>query len=230
MTSLAATVVASNDNAIKTEQTSIWKGLFSVTRKTIWGSFLALSTVMVSTTTQATSPFPQLSVSEAINLDDTGTIMPGEIVPGASTLIRRRNMLEMTFHATGLQPGAVHTAWWVVFNRPERCSDGVCDADDIFIDPHTPETSVLWAAGLIAGYDGSGNFSAQLRRRAAVGEFVIDNGLRDFRKAEVHIVLRTHGDPIPGLVGQQISRFNGDDCIVNMCRDVQAAIHLSLDY
>ena len=230
MTISTAAVAAPNYNAIKTKQQSIWKRSFPANRQMIWGSLLALSTVLVSPPTQANPLFPRLSVSDAINLDDTGNLMPGEIVPGASTLVRRRNAVEMTFHATGLQPGAVYTAWWVVFNRPEHCSDGVCDADDVFIDPTTPGTSVLWAAGLIAGHDGTGNFSARLRRHAIVGEVVINNGLRDFRKAEIHIVLRTHGEPIPGLVGQQISRFNGDDCAVNVCQDVQAAIHLPFDY
>ena len=215
---------------VKTKQPSTWERSFPAIRQMIWGSLLALSTVLVSVPTQAKPPLPQLSVSEAINLDDAGNLMPGEIVPGASTLVRGRNKVEMTFHATGLQPGAVYTAWWVVFNRPERCSDGVCDEDDVFIDPNTPETSVLWATGLIVGGDGTANFSARLRRRETVGEVIIDNGLRNFRKAEIHIVLRTHGDPVPGLVGQQISRFNGDDCAVNVCRDVQAAIHLPIHY
>ena len=87
-----------------------------------------------------------------------------------------------------------------MFNRPERCSGGVCDEDDVFGDPVPPQTSVLWASGLIAGLDGVGNFSARLRRGRPAGEVLFGSGLRRIRQAEIHIVIRTHGAPILGHV------------------------------
>lgn len=158
------------------------------------------------------------STSEAIDM------LTGELLAGASTLVRRSREVSMTFHATGLEPGATYTAWWVVFNRPERCSANSCGDDDVFVDPETPKTSVLWASGLIAGADGTGNFSATLRRDHAEGEVLFGPGLKSTRRAEIHVVLRTHGAPIAGLVGEQISTFAGG-CDINLCQDEQAAVH-----
>jgi hypothetical protein len=50
------------------------------------------------------------------------------------------------------------------------------------------------------------------------------NGLTSARGADVHVVIRTHGAPIPGLIHEQINSFNGG-CPPNTCKNVQAAPH-----
>jgi hypothetical protein len=181
-------------------------------------TLIITATICGAVAARADTSFTSFSVSEAIDM------LSGELLAGASTLVRTRHSVSMTFHATGLEPGATYTAWWVIFNRPERCSDNVCGDDDVFDDPEPPKTSVLWASGLIAGQDGSGNFSATLRRDHPDGEVLFGAGLRNTQRAEVHVVLRTHGAPIPGRTGEQISTFAGG-CDINVCQDEQAAVH-----
>ena len=63
-------------------------------------------------------------------------------------------------------------------------------------------------------------------------------GLMDAEKAEVHIVIRSHGPKLPGQVREQISSFNGgcvydgipEDPILgeagpNTCEDILFAVH-----
>ncbi len=156
-----------------------------------------------------------------VNSLDLGTFTP---VNGASTLVRDWHGVRMTYHTSGLEPGGTYTAWWVVFNRPERCSDGVCDEDDIFVNPEPARTSVLWAAGSIAGHDGIAAFDATLDRREMTGEVLFGPGLVRPFGAEIHVVIRAHGQPVTGAVDLQLSTFGGA-CDINHCEDVQAAIH-----
>ena len=187
---------------------------------------LTISALAVTAATIAAAPASAsnrhwtrpLSVVNAIDLP---TFTP---VEGASTLVRDWHGVRMTYHTSGLEPGAAYTAWWVVFNRPDRCSDGVCGEDDIFEDPKPARTSVLWASGSIAGYDGIADFYAQLDRREKTGEVLFGPGLVNVFGAEIHVVIRTHGQPIPGAVDAQLSTFGGG-CETNYCADVQAAVH-----
>lgn len=159
-----------------------------------------------------------LSVANALD------IVTSTPLNGASTLIRDRRGIRMTYDASGLEPGGTYTAWWVIFNRPERCSDGVCSEDDVFVDPKPARTSVLFASGSLAGYDGIADFHASLDRRERTGEVLFGPGLVNVFGSEVHVVLRTHGQPIAGAVDLQLSTFNGG-CEANSCADVQFAAH-----
>ena len=51
---------------------------------------------------------------------------------GEATLTRFEHGIYMTLDTTGLQPDDAVTIWWVIFNTPENCSDGMCGEDDIF--------------------------------------------------------------------------------------------------
>ncbi len=165
---------------------------------------------------------PRHRLLSAANALDLTTLTP---INGASTLIRDRRGIRMTYDASGLEPGGTYTAWWVIFNRPDRCSDGVCSEDDVFVDPKPARTSVLYASGSLAGYDGIADFHAALDRRERTGEVLFGPGLVNVFGSEVHVVIRTHGQPIPGAVDLQLSTFNGG-CETNLCADVQAAVHL----
>jgi hypothetical protein len=48
--------------------------------------------------------------------------------------------------------------------------------------------------------------------------------LLDPFKAEMHLVIRSHGQPLSGMIEEQISSFNGG-CPPNTCANVQASIH-----
>jgi hypothetical protein len=48
--------------------------------------------------------------------------------------------------------------------------------------------------------------------------------LLDLTKAEIHLVLRTHGLMRADLLGQQVTMFNGG-CPPNSCGNLQFAVH-----
>lgn len=162
-----------------------------------------------STTTGAMHPFPE-----------------GEDIPGSSsTLVRTANGITGTAHTSGLQPGAAYTFWWIIFNHPENCSDGVCGVDDVVPFPGNADAgvSLVYGGGHIIGGNGKSNFAAHL----SVGDTSAADfgpGLLDPWKAEVHIVLRSHGQPIPGMIDIQIGSFGGG-CDVNTCSNDQSVAH-----
>jgi hypothetical protein len=156
-------------------------------------------------------------------------------VKGTSTLVRNENGISATLHTSGLEANAAYTIWWVVFNLPENCS-APCNLDDLFIngDPalgmnwtaiDAAQISLLWAAGHVTGSNGTGNFGASLAKGRVTGELLFGPGLIDARTAEIHLVARTHGSPIPGLIKEQIHTFGGG-CEINYCEDQQYSIHL----
>ena len=71
-----------------------------------------------------------------------------------------------------------------------------------------------------------GSFNAQLgENQLPTGEdqVLFGEGLTDSFEAEIHLIARTHGEVIPGVVQQQITTFNGG-CPPNDCLDVQFAV------
>jgi hypothetical protein len=147
---------------------------------------------------------------------------PGILKPGAATLYRSSQGLEMRIATSGLVVNSSYTVWWVVFNNPSACVGG-CGEDDL----GRPEVraSVLYAAGFVTGLSDTGNVTAHLEAGNLPSGIDVElgdglepgNGFR----AEVHLVVRSHGTTLPGIVDQQIGSFNGG-CNVT-CANVQAA-------
>ena len=162
--------------------------------------------------------------------------MSPTLVSGAWTkLVRNDNGVGVTVHTTGLTPGTADTVWWVFFNNPAACIHGMfgarCGLGDVLTNPASLP-SVQFAAGHVIGAGGVGNYGAYFHAGATpdcAGFGLPCNGLLDARTADVHVVIRTHGDAIPGLVNEQISSFNGG-CLpgepnVGQCHNVQASVH-----
>lgn len=141
------------------------------------------------------------------------------VVPGSSSmLVRTDKGITMTIHTSGLQPGAAYTVWWGIFNNPEECAvPHQCVPMPDLGNPDVLGT-VLNATGHVIGKNGVGNFAAHLAEGDKSGlslpiEFPGDEfGLIDARKAMILLAVRTHGQPIPGQVKEQISMFNGGGC------------------
>jgi hypothetical protein len=146
-------------------------------------------------------------------------------VPDAwSALVRNDDGVAATFHSTGLAPGSTATLWWVFFNNPAACVDG-CNLPDL-ANPAV-RASVQFAAGHVIGGGGTANYGAYITEGDTSGCAVPSlpcNGLLDSRAAEVHLVVRTHGQALPGAIDEQISSFNGG-CNPT-CANVQASAHL----
>ncbi len=149
----------------------------------------------------------------------------GEPEPGAATLTRSRNSVTASVHAAGLESNAAYSIWWVIWNKPWLCN-GDCGEDDLEIRGN----GVFWAGGFVTGDDGTANTTLSLRAgRLPEGlEVLIGGGLdrgNGFR-AEMHLVIRSHGLVIPDIAAIQIGTFGGgcDPDTDEPCYDHQAVV------
>lgn len=167
-----------------------------------------------------------------------------EVLAGKSTLHRNSTGITVNFKATDLQPGHAYTIWWVIWNKPENCGDRFECTDADFANADNVMVEVLYAGGHVVGNSGKGNFSARLNENDSDGTinplFGLPEygGLLDAEHAEVHVVLRSHGPMVPGIVNEQIGSYGGG-CDVDLglfseipdavgeCADIYASVHLS---
>ena len=162
---------------------------------------------------------PLRDTTEVYHIDD-GTLVTG----ASSSLIRNGNGLTMTVSTNGLPAGA-YTAWWVIENYPQYCTERPCSPDD----EGNPlvQTSVFNATGRIVSGNGIGNFGAWVGIGGPYsGEVLFGPGLLNPLGADVYLVIRYHGPVIPGMVKQQTTTFDGG-CSINTCSDEQIAFHIS---
>ena len=166
----------------------------------------------------------------------------------SSTLARTKNGITATLQTRELEPGDAYTLWWVIFNHPENCENPIpgvtsCGEGDVFAQPlgdTDVKVSVQYAGGNIVGGTGRVDFGAYLQEGVtpdAPGQLVFGSGLIDSKKAEVHLVVRSHGKVFPPLEGAQLSTFGGA-CTAETdptgagpegpreCADVQFAAHI----
>jgi hypothetical protein len=151
-------------------------------------------------------------------------------VAGAwSALVRTDTGIAMTLHTLELVPGTAATVWWVVFNNPAACI-APCDGPDL--SNPAVQASVQYATGHVIGSDGIANYGGYLGEgdtSGCAGFGLPCNGLLDSRAALVHLIVRTHGAAVPGLVDEQISSFNGGcnpgEPNVGQCANLQASVH-----
>jgi len=148
-------------------------------------------------------------------------------VPGASSqLVRTNRGVSMNIKTNDLTPGA-YTNWWIVFNNPGACENPIpaigaaCGFNDLALP--AVNASVLYATGNVVDEDGEGGFAAHLKVGDTDGA-LFGPGLMNPRGAEIHILVRDHGEVIPAMMPAQIMTVGGG-CMVNVCTDVQAAAH-----
>lgn len=164
-----------------------------------------------------------------------------------STLTRYESGVVATFSTNELTPNDVVTMWWVVFNAPENCSDA-CGEDDLFrFDDagelvvgengaelnfeqiEAAEIALIGGTGSVINEDGTGNFSAVLSASENPNT-VFGPSLTDPMGAEIHLVLRTHGEVNEETLAEQLILFNGG-CDVEFpnepCQDLQFAVHIA---
>jgi len=168
-------------------------------------------------------------------------------VTGRSTLIRGRRGIFARYQSNNLIPGHVYTLWWVIWNNPQECEiPGACNDPD-FETPGEVGVDVLYAgSGPVVGENGKGTFYALLRA-GDVSESINDlfelppaGGLQvgNTFNSEVHLVLRSHGPAIPGMIDEQMGSYIGG-CIdpfaiapftetpeeVGECGDIEFSVH-----
>ena len=146
-----------------------------------------------------------------------------ELVKGAATLTRSENSATARIYTTQLHKHSAYSIWWIVWNDPSNCVDGVCgDQDEDF---GVEGNSVFYAGGFVTGEDGMANVSVHLEAGdLAEGiDVLIPGGLELMNGfgAEIHVVLRTHGHIVKGMADLQIGSFDGA-CDFRNCHDHQA--------
>jgi hypothetical protein len=145
----------------------------------------------------------------------------GEQVMGANArLVTNEAGATIQLKTSDLTPGDAVTVWWVIFNYPEACAAypyAPCTVDDLMNNPGAVGAEVTYAAGNVVGGSGISNFAGHLSTGHTDQEW-FGNGLTNPTGAEIHLVVRTHGEIIPGLVHDMISTFRGgchDDHEIN---------------
>lgn len=157
---------------------------------------------------------------QPIRVFGAGTLVPG----GGSLLTRFRDGVYMSLHSFGLVPGEAVTAWWVFFNDPKDCATSPCTAADLANAEAEP--SLVYATGRVVGADGTADFGAFRAVGDATGA-VSGAGLLNAFKAEIHLVVRSHGAALmddPQALAAQLSGFNGG-CPPNACANIQVSVH-----
>jgi hypothetical protein len=170
-------------------------------------SFIMLMLVVgVQSVVTAAGPANHYSTM-VYDITDMGNPMP---IDGSwATLTTNDQGASLQVHTSDLPAGHGVTVWWVIFNYPENCSDGVCGADDAFPPPGNiaAGASVSFAAGHVIGNNGRGNFGAHISAGGDAAPWTV--GLLHPRTAEYHFALRDHGPMEPGLVNEQILTAGG---------------------
>ncbi len=131
-------------------------------------------------------------------------------------------------------PGDATTNWFIIFNNPGNCSDGICGEDDILDnlfggDPNNVMVDVIFATGHVAG--SKWRAAAHLNEGDTSGSllplFGLDPiGLNNAMAAEIHLVVRSHGQAknlTPDELADAISSVGGG-CETNICGDPQFAV------
>lgn len=110
---------------------------------------------------------------------------------------------------------------------PDECATRPCTAAD-FANPAV-QGRVANFGGRIVGADGVADFAEDRAAGDTTNVFLgmgFGPGLIDPRRAEIHLVVRTHGaaSANPATLTEQLTTFNGG-CPPNVCANVQAAVH-----
>lgn len=139
---------------------------------------------------------------------------------GDARLFRTSNAVVAKAKATNI-PTGVYTMWWVVWNTPEGCATPfACDVVDLFDPEGDTGLAIGYAGGAVVGPGGNLSIAVQLKEgktlrgfpyteHEALGLSLPETSLVDSDHAEVHLVLRSHQDLIPGMVSSQLGTFNG---------------------
>lgn len=167
----------------------------------------------VATAAPASAARPDRQNTDVLTFSDLSDV-------GGAHLVRtHRGVLTMA-RANGT-PAGVYTMWWVVWNNPEGCATPfACGEADLFDPEGDTGLAIGYAGGDIVGRNGKLKVAAYLREGktlkgfpypefAGIGVSLPETSLVDSEHAEIHLVFRSHQEPIGGLIGTQLRSFNG---------------------
>jgi hypothetical protein len=138
--------------------------------------------------------------------------LPDVVDVGDATLVRTHRGIHARLRTHALPPGP-HTLWWIVWNNAEACGDDGCtDAD---LGAPGVDADIGYADGAVVHRNGRAQFAATLREGRPLTGFPPElgltsgSGLIDARTAEVHLVVRSHGPSIRGIVRDMTHTLHG---------------------
>lgn len=155
---------------------------------------------------------------------------------GTTFLTRLDESMLVSAEVQGLTPGDAITFWWVVWNNPAGCSDGICGDDEF--NPgnegllQTSQAVVGNASGNLVKSNGTLEFGAVLRKNTNDDHQVLFGAgfaspfllTVDPEDAEVHLVVQKHGQGRGGeKLREQLTYFEAN-CTPS-CADVQFSVH-----
>jgi hypothetical protein len=197
---------------------------------------------------QAASAAPR----EKVDVFEAAT---GAKVAGAFSMLNRADEGVTTKVRTRARPGHALTLWYVIFNAPENCSEGVCGEDDVFVDPNdhsagfnaaqitAARVSVVWgSAGAVANPAGRLKLDGHIRVGevpAGANQVVIGRGedgalvplgavtgLEDAQGAVIIIVLQDHGAAHDAAALLGMQLTSFQGACNPTCEDAQMAVHV----
>lgn len=132
-------------------------------------------------------------------------------VAGGATLIRHGNSIHLRVAMSGLDADSVYSAWYIIFNKPNKCADGPGNCGLVDIANPAVKAAVLNAGGFLTGNDSVGYFTGTLNTGRAPAGMCCFGNLKSGFSSEVHVLLQTHGPAVPGSVNGQLS-IPGFEC------------------
>lgn len=139
----------------------------------------------------------QLGVASAATTQkDTAPVQrfaDGSAVAGASsTLLRNETGATFSLHTRELAAGHTIMVWWVIFNHPENCSNGMfglrCGEGDLF-EPSV-EASAVYGAGHVIGGSGVAGYGGWIGVAETDGA-LFGPGLLEPFTADIHLITTT---------------------------------------
>jgi hypothetical protein len=153
-------------------------------------------------------------------MNDLSTFLP--VGDGSvSTIIRDPGGVTVTVHTT-LEPG-VYTVWLFIWNDPSGCTN---EGPPRCAPANDPRDSIVYATGNVVSQSGRGDFAVHLD----VGDTqnvtggAQQAGLTNALGADIHVIVRFHGAPLPDALDDQLTMLQGG-CDVTPCALVQGATH-----
>jgi len=168
---------------------------------------------------------------------------------GMSILSRSQDRLKTNYFTSELTPGQAMTLWFIFFNYPDLCSDGVCGLDDLGADKPAQGDFHL-ADGRVIGNRGYTWFRGSLNVGDTSGSGLAELGMEPValvnpKGALFNLAVHSHGPALTGddLIAQLNSYTGGcimpflgidgfaggfDELPVNPgeCSTIQQSIHI----
>lgn len=159
----------------------------------------------------AAEPMKQVSEAHVYRVDVNTHASQGDVqkVEGAeATLLTTDKGAFASFTTRDLTPGNVYTLWFVAINDPQACESSPCGPPDVLERTAETDTDVGYAAGLIAGPEGTGRFVVH-QPLGPIPQAWFGNEYTNAQSAEIHLVVNEHGPLVGGLEHSMLTTYRG---------------------